>query len=70
VNNLNIEELDQEKTKDICKFFIKNNKNVFVFGRRGTGKTEICMQAIKQAGYNMNYINLSVLERADLNRLS
>lgn len=70
MNPLNIEELDQEKCLDICKFFIKNNKNVFIFGRRGTGKTEICMQAIKQSGYNINYINLSVLERSDLNRLS
>lgn len=67
MNNLNLEELDQEKALDICKFFINSEKNLFLFGRRGTGKTDICMQAVKKCGFNLIYINLSVLERVDLN---
>jgi MoxR-like ATPase len=37
-----------------------------LFGRRGVGKTEIAIQAVKECGFKINYINLSVIERADL----
>ncbi len=40
--------------------------NIFLFGRRGVGKTHIGMQAAKECGYKINYVNLSVVERPDL----
>lgn len=42
-------------------------QNVAVFGLRGSGKTEIAKQVIEEAGCRMVYLNLSVLERVDLN---
>ena len=40
--------------------------NIAVFGRRGTGKTEIAKQEIRKADMQEVYINLSVLERVDM----
>lgn len=40
--------------------------NVAIFGRRGSGKTEICKQEIANAGFQEIYLNLSVYERVDL----
>lgn len=65
-NPLNLPELDQEQALSIAKFFIRSNKNCFFFGRRGVGKTEIAIQAIKDCGYQTNYLNLNVLDRSDL----
>lgn len=65
-NSLNLPVIDQEQALSITRFFIKNDKNVFIFGQKGTGKTEIAMQAIKDLNYNISYVNLSVLERPDL----
>lgn len=45
---------------------IKLGGNLAVFGRRGSGKTEIAKQQIEAAGCHEVYMNLSVLERVDL----
>ena len=66
LNNLNLPEIDQEEALSLTRFFIKNGKNIFLFGRRGTGKTEIALQAAKELNYKISYINLSVIERPDL----
>lgn len=65
-NSLNLQEIDQEQALNLTKFFIRAEKNLFLFGRRGTGKTEIALQAAKECGLKVNYINLSVIERPDL----
>ena len=65
-NSLNLPEVNQEQAYNLTKFFINSNQNVFFFGRRGVGKTHIAMQAAKECGYKVNYINLSVIERPDL----
>jgi len=65
-NALNLPEIDQEQALELCKFFIQSKQSLFLFGRRGTGKTEIAIQAIESCKYNVNYINLSVIERPDL----
>ena len=65
-NALNLEEIDQEQALNLTKFFIQSNHNVFLFGRRGVGKTEIAIQAAKECGLKVNYVNLSVIERPDL----
>ncbi len=65
-NLLNLPEIDQEQALNLGKFFIKSKKNLFLFGRRGVGKTEIIIQAAKECNIKVNYINLSVIERPDL----
>jgi len=66
VSSLNLQHIDQEQALNLNKFFIKSGKNFFIMGQRGTGKTTIAMQAAKECGYKLNYINLSVIERPDL----
>lgn len=66
VNNLNLQEINQEQAFDLSKFFIRSKQNLFIFGRRGLGKTEIILQSAKECNIKVNYINLSVIERPDL----
>jgi hypothetical protein len=65
-NVLNLQEIDQEQALNLSKFFIQAHQNLFIFGRRGVGKTHIAIQAAKDCGFKINYINLSVIERPDL----
>jgi hypothetical protein len=65
-NSLNLQEINQEQSLDLTKFFIKNQQNMFLFGLKGTGKTSIFAQAIEQSNYEAININLSVIERSDL----
>jgi hypothetical protein len=65
-NSLNLQEIDQEQAINLCRFFIRAEQNIFLFGRRGVGKTEIAIQAATDCGYKINYVNLSVIERPDL----
>lgn len=65
-NALNLQEVNQEQALNLSKFFINAKQNMFLFGRKGTGKTHIVLQAAKDCNYKVAYINLSVIERADL----
>lgn len=65
-NQLNLQEIDQEQALNLTKFFIQSQQNIFLFGRRGVGKTHIALQAAAECNLKINYINLSVIERADL----
>ena len=65
-NALNLQEIDQEQSLNLLKFFIKSQQNIFLFGRRGVGKTHIAIQAAEECNLKVNYINLSVIERPDL----
>jgi hypothetical protein len=65
-NALNLKEIDQEQALNLSKFFIRSEQNLFLFGRRGVGKTHIAFQAAKECKVKVNYINLSVIERPDL----
>lgn len=65
-NPLNLQEIEQEQALNLCRFYIKSQKSMFLLGRRGCGKTEIAMQAAKDCNMKINYINLSVVERPDL----
>lgn len=56
-------------TKDFSKHLaasIDIGSDMAIFGRRGTGKTEITKQEIEKAKCKEVYMNLSVLERVDL----
>lgn len=66
VSDFNLEKLT---TKDLEKHLfssIEIGENVAIFGRRGSGKTEIAKQTIAKFGAKEVYLNLSVLERVDL----
>lgn len=65
-NALNLQQLDQEQALNLCKFTLKSNGNILLIGRRGTGKTHIALQAAKELKLNLNYLNLSTLERSDI----
>jgi hypothetical protein len=65
-NALNLPEIDQEQALNLTKFFIQSKQNIFLFGRKGVGKTHIAIQAAQECGLKVNYINLSVIERPDL----
>lgn len=65
-NSLNLQEIDQEQALHLSKFFIRSNQNLFLFGRRGVGKTEIAIQAAQECNLKIINVNLSVIERPDL----
>jgi len=61
--------LEKLTTKDLSEHIagtIQVGGNIAIFGRRGTGKTEIAKKEIRKSGLREVYINLSVLERVDL----
>lgn len=65
-SDFNLEKLNTKDLSEHVAASIQIGGNIAVFGRRGTGKTEISKQEIKKANMQEVYINLSVLERVDL----
>jgi hypothetical protein len=65
-SDFNLEKLNTRDLSAHVAASIQVGGNIAVFGRRGTGKTEISKQEIKKADLHECYINLSVLERVDL----
>jgi hypothetical protein len=65
-NSLNLKEINQEETLNLLRFSVKTGSNLFLFGRRGIGKTFLSLQAARECGYKISYVNLSVIERPDL----
>lgn len=65
-SDFNMEKLQTKDLSEHIAASIKMGGNIAIFGRRGTGKTEISKQEIKRSGAHEVYINLSVLERVDL----
>jgi len=61
--------LPRLSTRDLSRHVagtIDIGSNIAVFGRRGTGKTEIAKQEISKAKLKEVYMNLSVFERVDM----
>ena len=65
-SDFNLEKLNTKDLGEHIQSSIQIGGNIAIFGRRGTGKTEISKQEIKKADLTEIYINLSVLERVDL----
>ena len=65
-SDFNLEKLNTKDLSEHVAASIRMGGNIAVFGRRGTGKTEISKQEIAKAGLQEVYINLSVMERVDL----
>lgn len=66
VSNFNLESLSPSQLSKNLSASIDIGNNVIVVGRRGSGKTQISKQRIRQAGMREVYINLSVCERTDM----
>ena len=65
-SDFNLERLNTKELGQHVHASCMMGSNVAIFGRRGSGKTEICKQEIKASGFQEVYLNLSVLERVDL----
>lgn len=65
-SDFNLEKLNTKDLSEHIKASIDVGGNCAIFGRRGTGKTEISKQEIKKSDMHEVYINLSVMERVDL----
>jgi len=66
VSDFNLEKLTTKELEENVEATINVGGNLAVFGRRGSGKTEIGKQKIKASKMIEVYLNLSVLERVDL----
>jgi hypothetical protein len=65
-SDFNLEKINTKDLSEHVSATLAVGGNIAIFGRRGTGKTEISKQIIKSSGRREVYINLSVLERVDL----
>jgi len=66
VSDFNLEKLNTGDLSSHIAGTIALGGNIAIFGRRGTGKTEISKQEIKNSKCHEVYLNLSVLERVDM----
>lgn len=62
----NLKPINQEECENLLRFYVKTGSNLFLYGHRGIGKSELSIQAIKACGYKVGLINLSVIDRPDL----
>lgn len=66
ISDFNLQKLNTKELSEHVGATIQMGGNIAVFGRRGTGKTEISKSEIKKHDFHEVYINLSVLERVDM----
>lgn len=65
-SDFNLQKLNTKELSEHVSSTIQMGGNIAVFGRRGTGKTEISKTEIKRLDCKEVYMNLSVMERPDL----
>lgn len=65
-SDFNLKKLGPAELRENLLCTIQGQGNAAIFGRRGTGKTQISKAAIEEAEVQEVYLNLSVLERVDL----
>lgn len=66
VSDFNLAKINTKELSSHINKTIQIGGNIAIFGRRGTGKTEISKQEIKALGLHEQYLNISVMERVDL----
>lgn len=66
VSDFNLAKINTKELSKHVEGTIQIGGNIAIFGRRGTGKTEISKQEIKKTDFHEVYLNLSVMERVDL----
>jgi hypothetical protein len=62
----NVTPVKYENYRQALKFTIRTGGNLLVLGQAGIGKTECAQATVQEEGYEVVYINLSVLEYPDL----
>lgn len=65
-SDFNMQRLSTTELAENISATIRFGGNIGIFGLRGSGKTVISKQCIKESGFHELYLNLSVLERVDL----
>ena len=65
-SDFNLQKISTQELEKHVSASIGMGSSIAIFGRRGTGKTHICKQRIKEKGYIEVYLNMSVLERTDM----
>jgi len=65
-SDFNLPKINTEQLTEHLKSTIEIGGNIAVFGRRGSGKTEIAKACIKETDAEEVYCNLSVFERVDM----
>ena len=65
-SDFNLEKINTKELEQHIETTIQADSNIAIFGRRGSGKTQISKQAIEKAGCKELYINLSIFERTDM----
>jgi len=65
-SDFNLQKLNTKELSEHTSATIQMGGNIAVFGRRGTGKTEISKAEIKKLDFKEVYLNLSVMERVDM----
>lgn len=65
-SDFNLQKLGTKELSEHISATIQMGGNIAVFGRRGTGKTEISKAEIRKLDCKEVYMNLSVMERPDL----
>lgn len=74
-SDFNLQKINTKEYAEILRGAIQTGSNVAVFGRRGSGKTEIAKQQIRETKVELDgkethvkevYLNLSVAERTDM----
>lgn len=65
-SNFNLISIQTEELSKHIAASIQARSNIMIFGRRGSGKTEICKQEVRKSGCKEIYCNLSTQERVDI----
>lgn len=65
-SDFNLQKISTKELSDNLHSTIDYGGNVVIVGRRGSGKTVISKDVIKETGYKEVYFNLSVMERPDI----
>lgn len=65
VSDFNLEKINTDQLASHISLSFQSGDNLFVVGRRGSGKTQIAKQCILNSKLNEVYINLSLFERTD-----
>lgn len=65
-SDFNLQKVSTVEYSDAIIAAMQSKTAIAVFGRRGSGKTQIAKELIKKQGYREVYMNLSVMERVDL----
>lgn len=65
-SDFNLQRINTKEYEDLLKGTIEFGGNIFTAALRGSGKTQIAKDTIKQMGLEEVYLNLSIIDRVDL----